>query len=80
MVRISALAPRNGSYEGILNRTKEFMGDTVPHLFEVQKEDPILLTVFSSGPATGKVAILMLFLVPLAFIFYPSISNRLKKR
>jgi hypothetical protein len=80
MVRISALASRNGSYSGILNRTKEFMGDTVPYLFEVQKEYPILLTVFSSGPTTGKVAIVMLFLVPLAFIFYPSISGRLKKR
>ena len=80
MIRVSALAPRNGSYAGILNRTKEFMGDTVPHLFEVQKEEPIILTVFSSGPAIGKLAIAMLFLVPLGFIFYPSISNRLKKR
>ena len=81
MVRVSALAPLEGSYDGILNITKEFMGDTMPYMFEIREEKPMLFTVLASGSASGKVALVMLFLAPFIIIFYPQIRiNRFKKR
>jgi len=81
MVRVSALAPLEGSYDGILNITKEFMGDTMPYMFEIREEEPILFTVLASGSVSGKVALAMLFLAPFIIIFYPQIRiNRFKKR
>jgi hypothetical protein len=79
MVRVSALAPLAGSYDGILNRTKEFMADTFPSMFEIQREDPVLFTLLASRSVIGKVAIVMLFLAPLSLIFYPQIRNILGK-
>ncbi len=75
MVRVSAIAPTEGSYEGVLNISKEFMGDTVPCMFEMQREEPTLFTSLASGSIVEKAALLMLLLVPLAIIFYPQIRK-----
>ena len=82
MVRVSALAPIEGSYDGILNISKEFMGDTIPYMFEIQAEheQPIIFTVLTIGSLTGKVAVVMLFLAPLPSIFYPQLMKIRKKR
>jgi hypothetical protein len=80
MVRVSALAPVEGSYDGILNITKEFMGDTVPCMFEMQKEEPTIFTSLASGSITGKAALLMLLLVPLAIILYPQLRGIQRRR
>ena len=80
MVRVSALAPLEGSYDGILNITKRFMGDTFPYMFELQSEkEPVIFTTLASGSIIGKVVIVLLFLAPLSIIFYPQIRNRLKR-
>jgi hypothetical protein len=79
MVRVSALAPPDGSYDGILNITKEFMGDTIPYMFELQRKEPVLFILLASGSGTGKVAIVLLFLAPLAIIFYPQIIEEMAK-
>jgi hypothetical protein len=75
MVRISALAPIEGSYDGILTISKEFMADTIPYMFELQaeQEQPILFTILATGSLTEKLAVTILFLVPLATIFYPQL-------
>ena len=79
MVRVSALAPLEGSYDGILNITKGFMGDTFPYMFELQSEkEPVIFILLASGSIIGKVVIVLLFLAPLSIIFYPQIRNRLK--
>jgi len=79
MVRVSALAPIQGSYNGTLNMTREFMGETIPCMFELQKEEsPIFFTLFSS--CSGKVAIVLVLLMPILVIFYPSIHNGLLKK
>ena len=80
MVRVSALVPTEGSYDGILNITKEFMGDTIPSMFEIREEDPILFITLVSGSAIEKVAVVFLFLAPLSIIFYPQIRNMLRKQ
>ena len=80
MIRVSALAPTEGSYDGILNITKEFMADTFPSMFELRSEEsPVLLILLASGSVIGKVAIILLFLPPIAIIFYPQIRNVLIK-
>ena len=78
MIRVSALAPLEGSYEGILNVTKEFMGDTFPCMFEIRKEEPLVLFILLSSLA-GKVVIGLLVLLPLLIIFYPQIKRFKKK-
>jgi hypothetical protein len=75
MVRVSALAPLDGSYDEILMVTKEFMGDTIPCMFELRREEPVLFTLLASGSVMGKVALVALFLPPLALIFYPLVRR-----
>jgi hypothetical protein len=77
MVRVSALAPLEGSYDGILNITREFMSDTFPYMFEMQKEEPFVLFILLASLA-GKVVVGLLFLAPLTLLFYPQIRNMLK--
>ena len=79
MVRVSALAPIAGSYDGILNLTERFMADTLPCMFELRREDPVIFTLLASGSIPGKVAIIVLFLVPLSLIFYLQLKNILIK-
>ena len=76
MIRVSALAPTEGSYDGALNLTAEFMGDTFPCMFELRKEESIIFILFAS--LLGKVVIGLLLLVPLSIMFYPQIK-RLRK-
>ncbi|MHC1585530.1 MAG: exosortase-associated EpsI family protein [Candidatus Syntropharchaeia archaeon] len=73
MIRVSALAPIEGSYSGILNVSKEFMGETIPYMFEIRKER----TIFSilSSESMGKVTIVFLLLFPIAIIFYPQLKR-----
>jgi hypothetical protein len=70
MVRVSAIAPTEGSYDGILNISKEFMGDTIPYMFEPKEKEHFIFTILASGSIVEKAALLMLILVPLAIIFY----------
>ena len=76
MVRVSALAPLDGSYDKTLTLTKELMGDTIPCMFELQPEDPVLIIRLASGSIIGKVVVVMLFLPPIALLFYPRIKKR----
>jgi hypothetical protein len=70
MIRVSALAPVEGSYDGVLNVTKEFLGDTLPCMFELRKKEPLVLFILL-GSLAGKVVVGLLFLAPLVIIFYP---------
>ena len=78
MIRVSALAPPEGSYDGILNLTTEFMGNTIPCMFELQREESTVFFVLFST-SFGKVVIGLLLLMPMAIIFYPTIKH-LRKR
>lgn len=81
MIRVSALAPVEGSYDGILNITKEFMGDTTPYMFEVRKEEPKpFYAILASGSPISKLALVLLFIPPLMIIFYPQIQRLIKNK
>lgn len=73
MIRTEALAPLEGSYEGVLSVTKEFMGETIPCMFELQRDESPLLIILTSGSSIGKLVLIVLLLVPLALIFYPEL-------
>jgi len=52
------------------------MVETVPCMFEPRRKDPSVFSLLlASNPALGTVTILLLFLVPLAIIFYPQIRD-----
>ena len=76
MVRVSALAPLEGSYDAILNLCKEFMADTIPCMFEPGRtEVSVFYILLAYGPVIGTLSILLLFTVPLAMIFYTRIMH-----
>jgi hypothetical protein len=81
MIRVSALIPVEGSYDGILAISKEFMAETIPYMFELQREEePILFTLLASGSRVDKVALALLFLAPVALIFYPELKKATKRK
>jgi len=80
MVRVEALAPTDSSYEGILKVSKEFMSDTIPCMFEVQRAERVLFSSLASGSIVEKLVLFMLVLVPLGVIFYPELRARSYRR
>jgi hypothetical protein len=74
MVRVSALAPTEGAYDGILNLTTEFMGNTLPCMFELRSEDTIFTLL--RGSLAGNLAIGVLLCFPLFIIFYPELRAK----
>ena len=50
MIRVSAIAPTEGSYEELLKIEKQLMVDSIPHMFELrEKEDIIAAQLVGSG-------------------------------
>jgi hypothetical protein len=80
MVRVEALAPTDGSYEGILNVSREFMSETIPCMFEVQRPERSLFSSLATGSIAAKLVLLMLFLAPLAVIFFPELRALVYRR
>ena len=78
MIRVSSLAPTKGSYEGVLDLTRAFMGETIPYMFEPKERQPTMFTIITSNSITGKLAVLLFLIIPFLLIFYPQIRN-LKK-
>ena len=79
MVRVSALAAPEGSYDGILNLTTTFMAYTVPCMFELrQDEDPVILILMATN--IGKLMVGLILLLPLLVMFYPRIRNLKSRR
>jgi len=76
MIRVSAHAPLNGSYEGALNLTKEFMAEVVPYMFEVREEEDITAVQLAKSGIGGWLIIGALVSVPIGIIVYPRIKNR----
>ncbi|MGC9445178.1 MAG: exosortase-associated EpsI family protein [Candidatus Methanospirareceae archaeon] len=73
MVRVEALAPTDGSYEEILNVSKAFIDETIPCMFEVQRAERALFYSLATGSITDKLVLILLFLAPLAVIFFPEL-------
>lgn len=75
MVRVEALAPVDGSYDGILGVEKDFTAQTIPYMFEPGKEDTgkTLVAQLAGWGVGGYFAILLLLSIPVAVMVYPRI-------
>lgn len=72
MIRTEALAPIDGSYEGILSVEKDFTALAIPYLFEPaegEEWNPLALQLAESGIG-GYVAIAAILFVPVTIIIY----------
>ena len=73
MLRISALIPIEGSYEGVLDIEKDFIDQAIPLMFDPDEEDkwnPIAREL--AGWGVGGYAIIALLVgIPLAILVYP---------
>jgi hypothetical protein len=80
MVRVEALAPTDGSYDKILNISREFMSETIPCMFEVQRSERSLFFSLATGSLFDKLTLFLLLLAPLAVIFYPELRALLDRK
>ena len=76
MIRVSAHAPINGSYEGALNLTKDFMGEVVPYMFEIREEEETVAVQLAKSGISGWLIIGVLVSVPIGIIVYPRIKSK----
>lgn len=75
VVRVSALAPAEGSYENVLKICKDFMGDTIPYMFEFRQGEDIIAIRLAKTGLVGWGVIAILFALPILIIFYPRIKK-----
>jgi hypothetical protein len=76
MIRVSAHAPINGSYEEALNLTKDFLGEVVPYMFEIREEEVITAVQLAKSGIGGWLIIGFLVSVPIGIIVYPRIKSK----
>jgi len=77
MIRVSAVAPTNGAYDETMNTCKDFMGKTIPYLFEKQQEeDSIAISLAKSGLG-GWILIVVILAVPFLIMFYPELKRKI---
>ena len=77
MMRVEALAPVEGSYDGILNMEKELITAAVPYIFEPGHEEewqPLAVQLTAMGGG-GYAAIAVMLCIPLAIIIAPRIRR-----
>jgi len=75
LVRVSALAPIDMSYDGILSLTKDFMGEVVPDLFEFYEEKEEIIAAHLAKSGAGWLLMVVSILIPLAIMFYPRLRH-----
>ena len=75
MIRVSARAPINDSYEEALNLTKDFMAEVVPYMFEVRGEEDITAVQLAKSGIGRWLIIGVLVSVPIGIIVYPRVRK-----
>ena len=75
MIRISALAPLSGSYEGVLKQEKEFLGEAFPHMFEFKKEEKLIIHRLMDSGLLGWLVVIVSFMIPILIICYPRFAK-----
>ena len=76
MIRVSALAPIDMSYDGILSLSKDFTGEVVPYLFEFYEEKEEVVAAHLAKSGTGWLLMAVSVIIPLAVIIYPRRRRR----
>jgi len=78
LIRVSALVPAEGSYDGMLEQVKEFAGLAIPQLFEFRQEgeSQILIAKLAGWGVQGGFLIFLAFATPIALITYPILRKK----
>jgi len=78
LIRISAIVPVEGSYDGMLEEMKDFAGLAIPQLFEFRQEEesPMLIVELAGWGARGGLLIFLAFATPVALIIYPILRKK----
>ena len=72
IIEVSAHAPLEGSYEGILYETKDFAAQAIPYVFAPSKGETIMAKLIHWG-APGYFVILGLICIPVVLAVYPRV-------
>ncbi len=75
MLRVSALAPLSGSYEGVLEIEKEFLNEAFPHMFEFEKKDRLVICRLMDHGLLGWLFVIVSFMIPILIICYPRFAK-----
>ncbi len=73
MIRISAVAPRIGSYENLLTTQKELLMEFIPYMFDPGEKEDIIIVKLAKMGFGGVLLAICSFAVPLGILFYPQI-------
>lgn len=79
MVEVAAPAPVEGSYDETLRELKDFMGETVPYMFEPAEQEGEMLAIYLGRSWGGRGLMAILVLIPLAIIIYPMLRSGRKR-
>ncbi|MGB2854776.1 MAG: exosortase-associated EpsI family protein [Dehalococcoidia bacterium] len=79
MVEVAAPAPVEGSYDEALRELKDFMGETVPYMFEPAEQEGEMLAIYLGRSWGGRGLMAILVLIPLAIIIYPMLRRGRKQ-
>lgn len=75
IIEVSAHAPLEGSYDGILDETKGFAAQAIPYVFAPSKGETVMAQLIHWG-ALGYFIILSLICIPVALAVYPRVRAR----
>lgn len=75
IIEVSAHAPLEGSYDGILHETKDFAAQAIPHIFAPSEEKTVLAQLINWG-APGYFIVLCLIGIPVVLAVYPRVRAR----
>ncbi len=80
MIRISAVVPVHGSFDSIQELEKKLIADAFPLMFEAGDEERSLgKWLIEDQGSSGWIIIVVMFLVPIALLAYPSMRTRIVK-
>ena len=79
MVEVSSIIPTDGSDDGMLGISKDFMADTIPYMFELRPEGDIIAVSLAKSGIAGWFVIAVLLGLPLLVILYPRVKVKKEK-
>ena len=72
LIRVSALAPIDMPYDGVLSLIRDFAGEVIPHLLEFYEEKDEILAAHLAKSVAGRLILAVSVLIPIAIIIYPA--------
>ena len=83
MIRVSALIPTEGSYEGMRGVLQDFTAESIPHMFDTDPDavesSQRLVTQLAQSGVPGYLGMVALLTLPIAIVLYPRIIPRRNK-